>query len=230
MKVILAGTTGFIGSEVLAQCLRNPAITTIVVLSRRTLPAAHADHPKNFTLYSPEVLAELEGADACIWSMGTTAAIPAVEIDYPLAFARAFAPTIAASRATPFRYLHTSGVLAEKDQSKSLIFFGNGRRVKGKAETELLAFAQKDAYAGQWETYVARPAMVLPKKGAILKSLVGGLIGSVRVDVLAAAMIDVVCGGKRNGEWALENAEIVERGTALKKRQLMEYGRGPKGK
>jgi hypothetical protein len=61
--------------------------------------------------------------------MGTTAAIPEVELDYPLAFARAFAPTIPAGQ-TAFRFLHTSGVLAEKDQSKSLLFFQEGRRIK----------------------------------------------------------------------------------------------------
>jgi hypothetical protein len=61
--------------------------------------------------------------------MGTTAAIPEVELDYPLAFARAFAPTIPAGQ-TAFRFLHTSGVLAEKDQSKSLLFLQEGRRIK----------------------------------------------------------------------------------------------------
>lgn len=74
MKLILAGATGFIGSEILRQCLRAPAFTSIIVLSRRALPAALANHTKltviitkDFTVYPAEVLSQLEGADACIW-------------------------------------------------------------------------------------------------------------------------------------------------------------------
>ncbi|KAJ6559855.1 hypothetical protein B0H19DRAFT_1027617 [Mycena capillaripes] len=223
MKIILAGTTGFIGSEVLTQCLRSPTIKSIVVLSRRGLPAAFANNPKinvvviaDFKVYPADALKQLEGADACIWSMGTISAVPEVEIDYPLAFARAFAPTLARERTTPFRYIHTSGVLAEKDQSKPLLFLSEGRRVKGKAETELLSFG---ANTEGWETYIARPAMVLRTKGDALKRLGGFVTGTVRVDALAAAMIDVVCCGNENGERVIENTEIVERGTKLVKHQ-----------
>lgn len=154
MKIILAGATGFIGSEVLTQCLRNPAIDSIVVLSRRPLSdTISADASKvevivmkDFKVYPDEVVKQMEGADACIWylhllrfrhactkilsrSMGTTEAIPELEIEYPLAFARAFAPTLA-GQGKPFRYMHTSGVLAERDQSKSLLFLSEGRRTK----------------------------------------------------------------------------------------------------
>jgi hypothetical protein len=61
--------------------------------------------------------------------MGTTEAIREVEVDYPLAFARALAPTLPAQQ-KPFRYMHTSGILAEKDQTKSLLFLQEGRRIK----------------------------------------------------------------------------------------------------
>jgi hypothetical protein len=71
MKVILAGSSGFIGKEVLRQCLQNPSITSLIALSRRELPVTD---PKlktvlvdDFTAYKPEVLRELEGAESCIW-------------------------------------------------------------------------------------------------------------------------------------------------------------------
>ena len=73
MKIILTGSTGFIGGEVLAQCLKNPAITFIVVLSRRELSKEISDPRlkviimKSFTQYPDSVLEELAGADACIW-------------------------------------------------------------------------------------------------------------------------------------------------------------------
>ena len=72
MKVILTGTTGFVGTEVLTQCISQPAIKSIVALSRR--PIDSITHPKlkvvileDFTVYSEDVLKELEGAQACIW-------------------------------------------------------------------------------------------------------------------------------------------------------------------
>jgi uncharacterized protein YbjT (DUF2867 family) len=73
MKVILTGSTGFIGGGVLSQCLQNPAITSIIVLSRRALPDSAAN-PKvkvivmeDFTSYPDEVLKEIAGADGCLW-------------------------------------------------------------------------------------------------------------------------------------------------------------------
>jgi uncharacterized protein YbjT (DUF2867 family) len=73
MKVILLGSTGFIGKAVLDHCLKTPAITSIIALSRRDLPEEAADPKlavviiKDFKLYPDSVLEELKGADACIW-------------------------------------------------------------------------------------------------------------------------------------------------------------------
>ncbi len=73
MKVILTGSTGYIGSEVLAQCLNNPAITSIVALSRRELHDAAGNAKlkvvimQDFAVYPQSVLEELDGADGCIW-------------------------------------------------------------------------------------------------------------------------------------------------------------------
>ncbi len=74
MKVILLGSTGFIGKGVLDQGLRNPAITSIIALSRRDLPEATAANPKltvmiieNLKSYSDSILKQLKDADACIW-------------------------------------------------------------------------------------------------------------------------------------------------------------------
>jgi hypothetical protein len=71
MKLILTGTSGFIGSEVLSQALLHPSITSIVALSRKPIPNSD---PKlkvvlvdDFEHYSPSVLSELSGAEACIW-------------------------------------------------------------------------------------------------------------------------------------------------------------------
>jgi hypothetical protein len=61
--------------------------------------------------------------------MGSTVGNPVLEIDYPLAFAKAFAKTLPAYK-KKFRYLHVSGALVETDQEKSLWFFRDARRVR----------------------------------------------------------------------------------------------------
>jgi len=71
MKIILLGSTGFIGSEVLSQCLSHPSITSILALSRRPLPITHEKLTtvilSDFTSYPPSVLEQMKGAEACIW-------------------------------------------------------------------------------------------------------------------------------------------------------------------
>lgn len=75
MKVILTGCTGFIGSEVITQCRDHPAISSIIVLSRRPLPSTpEFTNPKlkvvilqDFITYPDSVIEELKGADGCIW-------------------------------------------------------------------------------------------------------------------------------------------------------------------
>lgn len=74
MKIILTGSTGFIGREVIEQCIQNPSITSIVALSRRELPESLAASPKvnvvivdDYMAYTPSTLEAVHGADACIW-------------------------------------------------------------------------------------------------------------------------------------------------------------------
>ena len=74
MKVILAGSTGFIGHEVLAQCMQHPSITTIIVLSRREFSPPASENAKvkvvimdDYLSYPDSVLQDIQGADTCIW-------------------------------------------------------------------------------------------------------------------------------------------------------------------
>ncbi|KAJ9638761.1 Increased rDNA silencing protein [Coniosporium tulheliwenetii] len=110
-------------------------MTSIVALVRRELPHL-ASNPKvkvvvlkDFTTYPESVLQELSDADACIWSMGTYAGDPAVDVEYPLAFANSFAKTLR-GRTEKFRLLFLSGALAEQDQNKTLWFYQAARRAK----------------------------------------------------------------------------------------------------
>lgn len=70
MKLILTGSSGFVGHEILTQCLEHPSVTSVVALTRREL----ATHEKlqvvlmeDFSLYPQTALKSIKGADACIW-------------------------------------------------------------------------------------------------------------------------------------------------------------------
>jgi uncharacterized protein YbjT (DUF2867 family) len=79
MKIIIAGATGFVATEVIKQALSIPAITSIVALARRETSVPQGIDPKadttklksvvcdDFANYSQNVKEELSGADACIW-------------------------------------------------------------------------------------------------------------------------------------------------------------------
>ena len=215
MKIILTGNTGLIGAEVLTQCLADPAITSIFALSRRELPI---QHPKlkqiqhsDFTSYPPALLTQLQGADACIWSLGI--AIPKVpedmqriNQDFPLAAAKA----LAANRdGKPFRFVYVSGVLVEKDQQRKLWMLSEGRKLRGRTELELLKL---DGDGN--EMHIARPGFVGTKDGSVKDTVLGLLLPTIRVDALAAALIDTAVNG---GEGPMhENDEMMQTGKAIR--------------
>ncbi|KAL2841685.1 hypothetical protein BJY01DRAFT_236289 [Aspergillus pseudoustus] len=167
MKIILTGTTGFVGTEVLAQALANEAITALVVLSRKPLPEPLLTaNPKvtvkiidDFLHYPDSLLNELAGAEGCIWSLGLATSSDLslyrkVNHEYTLAAVNAFAripsasstslsstsPASRGERDKPFRFIYCSGAAAVRDQEKTLWFMGDIRRIRGQTESALLAY------------------------------------------------------------------------------------------
>lgn len=82
MKVILAGASGYIATEILRQSLQQPGITTLVALARRPISAPPSispedaaklrsvrieDYPAAPEGYTNDVRKEFAGAGACIW-------------------------------------------------------------------------------------------------------------------------------------------------------------------
>lgn len=79
MKIILTGSTGFIGAEILKQCIAHNYIDHIYILTRRPVDAAYARHKKvtqilheDFENFPADLLDRLrsEGVEACIWALG----------------------------------------------------------------------------------------------------------------------------------------------------------------
>ena len=79
MKLIVAGASGFVATEVIRQSLSIPKITSVIALARRPISTPpnlgqDADTSKlhsvaldNYGSYPDDVKEQLAGADACIW-------------------------------------------------------------------------------------------------------------------------------------------------------------------
>ncbi|KAK8091031.1 nucleoside-diphosphate-sugar epimerase [Apiospora phragmitis] len=82
MKLVIGGSTGFVGTELLRQALDNPAVTSIVGISRREtkVPEGSSDNSAklksivcdDLNSYPDTLKKELEDADACIWTIAVT--------------------------------------------------------------------------------------------------------------------------------------------------------------
>ncbi|KAK4693767.1 hypothetical protein P7C71_g3691, partial [Lecanoromycetidae sp. Uapishka_2] len=227
MKVILTGSSGFIGAEILSQCLSHPSITSIIALSRRELPISD---PKlktiilsDFTSYPASLLSQLGDAEACIYALGTVSLYTPdlsrrVNMDYTLAAANAFAaslaPQIKESRSQNFRLVYCSGYLTERDQERSLWLVGEDRRMRGLLEVRLEELGVKQAESG-FEILIARPAFVFAK-GSWFRSMAGAVVQTIAVDELAAAMIGIALEGSKNQ--VCQNGELVSKGRELSRK------------
>jgi len=227
MKIILTGSTGFIGAEVLHQCLNHPHITSIVALTRRELPKEVASNPKleviilkDFTSYSDDVLQKLAGAEACIWALGlATINLEAgrkANLDTTLAGAKAFATSLPPrpDSKKPLRFVYVSGMLAVRDQKKTLWFGQEGRRLRGQIENELLEL--QNQHSDGFATFVVRPGMVLSKERTVMNA-VASMGPSIKVDELAAAILNIALTG--DGAQIVENDVLGREGRQLLKLQ-----------
>lgn len=76
MKIVIAGSTGFLATELIRQAIAHSGITSVIALGRReaSLPAGTESNRKfrsvickDFENYSEDIKSELAEADACIW-------------------------------------------------------------------------------------------------------------------------------------------------------------------
>jgi uncharacterized protein YbjT (DUF2867 family) len=80
MKLIVAGATGLVGSEIIRQSLQISEITQVIALARKPVQVDDGiDSSKlksvvvrDYGEYPDHVKAEFAGADACIWYASIT--------------------------------------------------------------------------------------------------------------------------------------------------------------
>lgn len=158
LKVIITGSTGMIGSGVLAEVLRSPLIDAVLVINRHTL---NLKHPKLKEIIQADffdlsgIRDDLSGYNACFFCLGVSSAGISREdynhltYDLTLNFAREL---LELNPGMTFCYI--SGAGTDSTEKGRL----NWARVKGKTENSLLNLGFKDAY-------MFRPGFVKPMKG-----------------------------------------------------------------
>ncbi len=163
-----------------------------------------------------------------------------VEVQYPLTLARAL---IEASRTSAehvchvvkIRFLFISRPFSVRDQEKSLWLLKEGRKARvclpiglcifvlevgikskqGLAEMRLLELAEK---SGNFETLVIKCGYVLKKDNVVPELFVSFSKQAIRVDELAAAMVELTVVG--SGSKTIRNAELRSLGKRLLKEQM----------
>jgi uncharacterized protein YbjT (DUF2867 family) len=145
MKIIITGSTGMIGEGVLLECLANPAIESVLSVSRKgsgkTHPKLKEYIVKDF-LSLPENDANLQGYDAVFFCAG----ISSVGVDETSYYRNTyettlqFAKAVGATKNISFMYVSGSGTdSTEKGRM-------HWARVKGKTENELAKMGFKQSF------------------------------------------------------------------------------------
>ncbi|OKL59731.1 hypothetical protein UA08_05038 [Talaromyces atroroseus] len=217
MKLIVAGSTGFVGSEVIRQAVSIPSITSIVALARRPTPVPQNAGPRadvsklksavceDFENYPESLRQELAGADACIWLVAVT---PSKSKEMPFERARKICSdfTIAGLKIMtpisnkPFRFIYTSGAKTEQDPAKKPWILGDYCLMRGQVESLVLDYAKQSEDAVQ--ACVTKPGLInAPGRLGLAMSFattIGRtLIGLPKVEVteIAATLLDQAVNG-----------------------------------
>ncbi|KAJ9396055.1 hypothetical protein DTO282F9_7030 [Paecilomyces variotii] len=245
MKLIVAGATGFVGTEVVRQALSNPGITSVIALARRTTPVPQNTDPgadisklkfvvtDNFEEYSEDARKDLSGADACIWLLAVTPSksktmlweeVRKICYDYTVKGLETIAQLPRdTSAGKPLRFIYTSGAMSERDQSsKKPWLLGDYRLMRGETESFVLNYAKESK--GAVEAAVAKPGLInAPGKMNmavnVLSTIGRSIIGLPMVDVseVAATLIDQSVNGLEKE--TLLNEDLVRIGQKALARQ-----------
>ncbi len=221
MNVLLFGATGMVGDGVLHECLADPRVSSVLVITRSALSLAHPKlrelRRKDFFDYR-DLSSELANVDACFFCLGVSSVGMKEEDYYHQTYDLTLSAAHALATARPnavFCYVSGEGT-DSSERGRSM-----WARVKGKTENALLALPLK--------AYMFRPGFIRPRPGVRSKTRWYRLMYSILTPLypllyrlapghvttsenIARAMIRVALTGypKR----ALENTDINQAGAA----------------
>ncbi|KAL7820164.1 hypothetical protein V8C44DRAFT_315648 [Trichoderma aethiopicum] len=238
MKLIVVGSSGFVGKEVVRQALANPAVTSVVGLSRRETPVPESlegssDANKltsivvdDFMNYSDAVKQHLANADACIWLMAVTpnksATMPwdqvrKVCLDYTIHGLEELSKARRNDTSKPLTFIYVSGANAERDPAKKPWLLGEYCIMRGEVEARVLEFAKTSNNA--IEACIVKPGFIRDAEHGsfLLNTFQNVLSGVIRVpvnylhDVAATLLAQAMEGVEKE---TLECADIVRIGSS----------------
>ncbi|KAJ2905282.1 hypothetical protein MKZ38_005795 [Zalerion maritima] len=175
MKLIVAGATGLVGSEIIKESLRISEITSVIALARQPVKlhqncndGASASKLKSVLVrdygeYSDEAKAEFADADACIWTVAVTPfrasnlAFAEVTRVCQTCTIAGFEAMYEAGPARPFRFVYFSADGTPRDLSKKPRIMGDYQIMRGETEHMVLDLPKK--YDGV-EVCIAQPGVV----------------------------------------------------------------------
>jgi uncharacterized protein YbjT (DUF2867 family) len=159
MKVILFGATGMVGKGVLLECLDNPRIEDVLLVSRHSTNVTHGKVREilhdNFFDFSA-IQANFAGADACFFCLGVSS-VGMSEADYyhlTYDLTVAAASAIAAVTGGRLTFCYVSGEGTDSTERGRRAW----ARIKGKTENALMHLPFKAAY-------MFRPGYIQPLRG-----------------------------------------------------------------
>lgn len=201
VKVIVFGATGMVGQAMLAECLRDPGITSVLVVGRTSVDVQDPKmreilHPDFFHFSS--LTDDFVGTDACFFCLGVSS-VGKNEADYrrvtkDITLAAA---EVLAEAAPESVFIYISGMGTDSTEHGRVMW----ARVKGETENALLAMP--------FQGYAVRPGFIQAIGGvktktawyAALYRITGWLYpvlrkvsprSVIRSDELGRAMIEVV--------------------------------------
>ncbi|KAL4780053.1 hypothetical protein BJX76DRAFT_364626 [Aspergillus varians] len=238
MKLIVAGATGLVGTEIIRQCLQINEITQLIALARKPVHIEEGTDPtsklksvviRDYGEYSADVKAEFAGSDACIWTVAVTpfrtgsfdfAEVKRVCQDCTLA---GFKAIYEAGPAKPFRFIYFSADGTPRDPTKRPAIMGDYQVMR--CETELMVIQFPGEYPGV-DICIAQPGVVVNSTsfGRSVLALVFRVVNTftraipnIHRQELSAAVLDLAMKGF--DQETVKNNDLVRRGQAALKRK-----------
>jgi len=162
VKIVLFGATGMVGQGVLRECLREPAVDSVLVVGRTATGQDHAKLTEillqDFTDFSA-IEDRFADQDACFFCLGVSSAgmseasYRRITYDFTMAAARSMA-----SQHPGMTFIYVSGAGTDSSERGRAMW----ARVKGRTENALLELPL--------QAYLFRPGYIQPVAGITSKT------------------------------------------------------------
>lgn len=170
MKILIFGATGMVGHGVLRECLLDPAVETVVSVSRIS---TGAENPKLIEILRNDYLNysgledRLSGLDACFYCLGVSSVGMEAEQYHTITYDYTVAAANFLAGLNPgMTFIYVSGAGTDSSEEKG----AGWARVKGAVENALFRLPLK--------AYAFRPGAIVPMHGVRSKTLLYNAIYS----------------------------------------------------